>query len=97
MGFLCYHESDFVGKSIQDLSYLSHFKGIAIFDLDKKDETYLSEHGSVVWEDVCMRDFIRKFPEYKNAVVQKYNDFFGTIVLRIRNVYQYKNKEEEQC
>ena len=67
-----------VGKTISELSNISNFKGIAIYDLDKNKEEWR------IWEDVFISEFIKEFPEYRNAIVEEYNDFYGETVLRIR-------------
>ena len=81
---LYWHKDDFVGKTIKDLSYLVNYQGIAIFDLNQDSSVVFSNCGVRIWEDILMRDFIKEFPQYENAIVEDYNDFFGEIVLRIR-------------
>ena len=78
--YLCWQKEDFVGKQIKDLCNLINYKGIAIFDLNKGN----SNHGERIWEEAFMSDFIKEFPEYENAIVYDYNNFFGEIVLRIK-------------
>ena len=87
-----FSESDFVGKSIRELSDICHYKGIAIFDLDIKDK--IGDNGTLIWEDICIKDFIKEFPRYSDAIVERYNDFFGTVVLRIRNIYRFKHQNK---
>ena len=84
---LWFNKSDFVGKSIKDLSDLCHSQGICIFDINKPEGC---RYGGWIWEDIYIKDFIKKFPHYNNAVVVDYNDFFGEIVLRVRNTYTFK-------
>ena len=67
-----------IGKTISELSNVSNFKGIAIFDLDKSKDEWR------IWEDVFISEFIKEFPEYRNAIVEEFNDFYGETVLRIR-------------
>ena len=80
-----FNENDYLGKTISELEDLVNYKGIAIFDLDIQSSGLgSSNHGTVIWEHILMRDFIKEFPEYKDAKVERCNDFYGSIVLRIR-------------
>ena len=72
-------ERDVLGKSIIGLKDLSNFKGIAIFDLEKGKNGI----GIRIWEGMFISEFIKQFPDYKDAIVHYYNDFYGEIVLRI--------------
>lgn len=73
----------FIGKSINELKDLHNFQGIAVFLLEDDNNDKYGD-GVRIWEDVFMKDFIKEFPQYEDAIVEKSNDFYGEIVLRIR-------------
>lgn len=79
---LYFDKDDYLGKSIRDLEDLVNYQGICIFDMDKIDGLY--NHGKRIWEDISIKDFIKEFPDYADAIVEDCNDFFREIVLRIR-------------
>ena len=68
-----------VGKTISELCEISNFKGVAIFDLNEG-----GDYGKRIWEGIFVKEFIKEFPDHKNATVEVCDDFYGELVLRIR-------------
>lgn len=74
----------FVGHTMEEMVEIHNcnsFEGFTVFRLQSDDDTI----GTRIADDYTIRSLLQRVPSLKRCYIWQAEDYYGTIILRVRN------------